>query len=663
LNRKERRRLQKLARGGAASSALFTEAVKDMEEGRAERAERLFLRVIEATPEHADAHHLLGLIAYGAGRIEEAADHIIRAIQIDETNPAYHANYGAVANLRGMPQEAEASSRYAIGLNPDYGEAYNNLAVSLEVQGRLDEAARACRDAIRLTPGNADARVNMGNLLMRQGEPGAAVESYRFAIELAPAHAMAHANLGSALHRQGKLKEAEAACRRAIDINPASAEAHNNLGTILMAAADRSAAVLAFRQAITFKPEYPEAHLNLGSALYVLDRFADSEAAYRDLLEMIPDWPEALNGLGVVLLAGSRLEEAEECFRRAAEAKPEFSQAVYNLASSGAQMDDKLISAMEDRAADEGLAGNERIDFHFALGQIYDAKGEADAAFAHFRSGNGLRRAALAAEGHGFDADDHDRLVGRICGAFPPGSFEGGKGIEDERPVFIVGMPRSGTTLVEQIAASHASVFGAGEGGGIADMVSRLPGDFPENMEALEDPEALARAYMERLGTLAPESLRIIDKTPFNFLYLGLIARLFPQARIVHCRRDAMDTGLSCYFQNFAAPHPWSTELGDLGRYMEAEARLMKHWHEVLPMPVFEIRYEDLVADQEGQSRRLIDALGLPWDAACLAFHENKRWVRSASNWQVRRPLHGASVGRWKAYKEHLGPLERTLHG
>ena len=633
-----------------------------MEEGRAERAESRFLRVIEATPEHADAHHLLGLIAYGAGRIEEAADRIVRAIQIDESNPAYHANYGAVANLRGMPQEAEASSRYAIELNPDYGEAYNNLAVSLEVQGRLDEAARACRDAIRLTPENADARVNMGNLLMRQGDTGAAVESYRFAIDLAPAHAMAHANLGSALRRQGELEEAEAACRRAIDINPAYAEAHNNLGNVLMAAGDRGAAVLAFRQAITFKPKYPEAHLNLGSALYVLDRIADSEAAYRDLLEMIPDWPEALNGLGVVLLAASRLEEAAECFRRAAEAKPEFSQAVVNLASSGAaDFDEAQVSAMEARASDEGLAANERIDFHFALGQIYDAKGEADAAFAHFRSGNGLRRADLAAGGHGFDADDHDRLVGRICDAFPPGSFEGGQGLEDTRPVFIVGMPRSGTTLVEQIAASHGSVFGAGETGGIGDMVSRLRGDYPGNMEALDD--SAAGAYMERLGALAPESLRIIDKTPFNFLYLGLIARLLPGARIVHCRRHAMDTGLSCYFQNFSAPHPWSTGLEDLGRYMEAEARLMMHWHEVLPMPIFDIRYEDLIADQEGQSRRLIDALGLPWDAACLAFHENRRWVRSASNWQVRRPLHGGSVGRWKAYKEHLGSLERTLHG
>ena len=634
-----------------------------MEAGRLERARSRFLRLVEDTPEHADAHHLLGLIAYGDGRIEEAADRIIRAIQIDDKNPAYHANYGAVANLRGMPQEAEASSRFAIELNPDYGEAYNNLAVSLEVQGRLAEAEDACRDAIRLTPGNADARVNMGNLLSRKGELGAAVESYGVAIDLAPAHAMAHANLGSALRQRGELEGAEAACRRAIEINPAYAEAHNNLGNVLMAAGDRGGAVLAFRQAITFKPEYPEAHANLGGALYVLDRFADAEAAYRGLLEMIPDWPEALNGLGVVLLAGSRLEEAEKCFRRAAEAKPELSQAVYNLVSSGAQMDDGQISAIEARLAGEGLAGSDRIDFHFALGQLYDAKGDADAAFTHFRSGNDLRRAGLAAQGHVFDAEDHDRLVERIIEASPPGFFEGRQGLADERPVFIVGMPRSGTTLVEQIAASHPDVFGAGEGSAIADMVSRLPGDYPGNMEALEDPEALARAYMERLQSLAPDSSRIIDKTPFNFLYLGLIARLFPEARIVHCRRDAMDTGLSCYFQNFVAPHPWSTELGDISRYLGAEARLMEHWQAVLPMPIFEIRYEDLIADQEGESRRLIDALGLPWDAACLAFHENKRWVRSASNWQVRRPLHGGSVGRWKAYESFLGPLERIPHG
>ena len=664
MNRKERRRQRKLARGRSASSALFDEAVKDLEGGRIERAEGRFLRIVEGMPGHADAHHLLGLIAYGAGRVEEAADRIVRAIQIDDSNPAYHANYGAVANLRGMPEEAEAASRYAIELKPDYGEAYNNLAVSLEVQGRLGEAAGACRDAIRLTPENADARVNMGNILCRQGESGAAVESYRVAIDLAPAHALAHANLGSALRQRGELKEAEAACRRSLEINPAYSEAHNNLGNVLMAAGDSPGAALAFRQAITFKPKYPEAHVNLGGALYVMDRFADAEAAYRDFLEMVPDWPDALNGLGVVLLAGSRLDEAVDCFRRAAEMKPDLSQAVYNLASSGAaDLDDERVAAIEARASDEGLAANERIDFQFALGEIYDARGEADAAFAHFRSGNDLRRASLAAEGHVFDADDHDRLVERIIRAFDPKFFEGRKGLEDERPVFIVGMPRSGTTLVEQIAASHSCVFGAGEVGEIAELVSRLGGEFPQNMEALEDPKALARAYMERLGSLAPDCERIIDKTPFNFLYMGLIARVLPKARIVYCRRDPMDTCLSCYFQNFVATHPWSTDLGDLSRYLGAEARLMEHWHGVLPIPIHEIRYEDLIADQEGESRRLIEALGLPWDAACLAFHENKRWVRSASNWQVRRPLHGGSVGRWKAYGEFLAPLAKALDG
>ena len=213
-----------------------------------------------------------------------------------------------------------------------------------------------------------------------------------------------------------------------------------------------------------------------------------------------------------------------------------------------------------------------------------------------------------------------------------------------QRPVFIVGMPRSGTTLVEQIAASHEGVFGAGEMGGIAELVSRLGGGLPrEHGGPWKTPKPWPGPTWNGWGPRRPSALRLIDKTPFNFLYLGLIARLLPGARIVHCRRDPMDTCLSCYFQNFVAPHPWSTDLGDLARYLGAEARLMEHWQAVLPMPIHEIRYEDLIADQEGESRRLIKALGLPWDAACLAFHENKRWVRSASNWQVRRPLHGGS--------------------
>ena len=237
-----------------------------------------------------------------------------------------------------------------------------------------------------------------------------------------------------------------------------------------------------------------------------------------------------------------------------------------------------------------------------------------------------------------------------------------GFGDDSEVPVFIVGMPRSGTTLVEQIAASHPAVFGAGE----RDDIGALAGaQFPGGTADLDAVAAgtLARTHLERMRDLAGEALRITDKTPVNFLYLGLIALLFPRARIVHCRREARDVCLSCYFQNFVAGLPWATDLADLGRYHRAYRRIMDHWHQVLPLTILDVDYQDLVAAPEEGSRRIVDFLGLPWDDACLDFHRSRRTVRSAANWQVRRPIYATSVGRWKAYEPWLGPLLDALDG
>jgi hypothetical protein len=315
------------------------------------------------------------------------------------------------------------------------------------------------------------------------------------------------------------------------------------------------------------------------------------------------------------------------------------------------------------------------VDAGFALGKLLDEAERFDEAFAAYAHANTLFRKDRAAAGEQYDAAKMRRTVDWIIECFTPAFFaeRRGWGNLSELPVFIVGMPRSGTTLVEQIAASHPAVYGAGElrdveklSVGLADRNDRAAGWQWDAASTA----AAANAHVERLRSLAGDggrgnAIRVTDKMPGNLLHLGLIACLFPKARVIVCRREPRDNCLSCFFQHFARkdPHLYSYDLVDCGReYIEMD-RLVDHWTGSPPLKMLELRYEELVADQEAQSRRLIDFLGLPWDPACLAFHRTKRTIVTASVWQVRQPIYARSVGRWRHYQSHLGPLLDVLAG
>ena len=627
--------------------------------------------ILRARADHAPALHLLGLVRFRCGRPTEALDLIEAAIRGDRSRPAFHADRAAVLNALGLAGDAESAARHAVALDPDNAGAHNNLAVALARQGRNEEAAAAARRAVALAPEDPGGHITLGNVHMRRGHAADAVRAYGAALERAPDHVLAHTNLAAALREAGDLTGAESHARHALQRSPV-AETHNVLGTILIAKGDGEGAAAAFRDALKLRPGFPEALVNLAAALYRLDRLDAAEDAYRRALALADGHAEAHNGLGIVLLAAGRMGEAADSFRRAVAHDPGHAEAWFNLAASGTRdLTQDEVAAIEARLGDEAVGSGDRIRFHFALGEVLDRRGEASKAFSHFQSGNRLRRDVLTQAGHVFDADAHDRRLGRIASLFTPDWFAPRCGYESDsrRPVFIVGMPRSGTTLVEQIAASHPAVHGAGELGLVARLVGRLQSEtgvpFPDCVTGLERERAAAVAahVSDALSALDRSAERVIDKTPFNFLYLGLIRLLFPQAAIVHCRREPLDLCLSCYFQDFVDPYPWATHLEALGRYHAAYARLMDHWRRVLPGAMLEVAYEDLVADPETESRRLIDHLGLSWNEACLRFHETRRVVRSASSWQVRRPLYASSVGRARAYETVLGPLAAALGG
>ncbi len=536
--------------------------------------------LLERDANNTDGLHVLGLVDYQARRFEEAEELIARAITSGGDDPAFHSNHGAVLNSLGRPADAEAACRRAVALAPNYAEAHNNLGLALELQERLDEAAKTYRRAIALVPGNAHALNNLGNVLRRLNDLDGAVEAYRKSVVAAPNFAMAQANLGAALREGGKVEEALTVGRRAVALAAEYAEGHNALGGTLLTAGDAEGALEAFRRAVELEPRYAEAGINLAAALFTLDRALEAEAAYRRVLDDDPDLASAHNGLGVVLLAIGRLDEAVASFRRAVELAPRYAEALYNLAASHSiEIDESDIAALETMAADGALPVDDRTALHFALVEILDWNGAAERAFHHAVAGNRLRRTRLRDRGLDFDGATHDRLVDDIVRVFDADFFAARQGFGDdsEVPVFIVGMPRSGTTLVEQIAASHPAVFGVGE----RDDIGTIAGpQFPDGATELDVAATgtLARAHMERIGDSVGATLRITDKTPVNFLYLGLIAILFPRARIIHCRREARDVCLSCYFQNFTTGQTWSTDLENLGRYHRAYWRIMEHW-------------------------------------------------------------------------------------
>ena len=390
---------------------------------------------------------------------------------------------------------------------------------------------------------------------------------------------------------------------------------------------------------------------------------------YKQVLALVPDSAATWSELGTALRSLGRFDEAVNCFRHALVLKPHLADAYRNLAL-GEQLsaDNSELASIAGLVDATDLAIEDRSTAAFALGKALDDAGRFDEAFAAYERANSMYRAARAAAGDWFDAVALSRQVDEIIAAFTPDFFAkvAGWGIRSEVPVFIVGMPRSGTSLVEQIAASHSRVFGAGELLHIGRMYGDLGPPTDGHGSELRWEEAVIRrtagGHLRRLREIGSDAERVIDKMPDNVLCLGLVATLYPQARIIFCRRDPRDIALSCFFQKFTPGMlGFSYDLADCGRRQVQIDRLIGHWRRVLPLPMLEVDYEKLVADLAGESQKLVSFLGLEWEPACLEFHRTQRTVATASSWQVRQPLYDRSVGRWRNYERHLEPLLRAL--
>lgn len=533
--------------------------------------------------------------------------------------------------------------------------------------GHLNEAERLYRQVLAVDPRHADSLHLLGVIAHQLGRHDLAVDLISKAIALDANVASYHSNMGNALTGQGKLDEAVVFYRKALALKPDYAEAQYNLGVLLDNQGWLDEAVACYRRAVELRPEYAEAHNNLGSALQDQGRLDEAVACYRKALDLKPDYPEAYYNIANVLRELGRLTEGRDYIEKAIRLSPRNSMFFGSLALSKQFMaGDPHLALMEELARDmESLSAKEQIELHFALGKALADIKEYEQSFRHLLQGNALKRQQIA-----YDATATLELFQRIQTVFTSEMMHRKQGLGNPStvPIFIVGMPRSGTTLVEQILASHPKVFGAGERNdfdkAVAHLGNRARMPFPELVRGMsgEDVRQLGTSYLDMIRAIAPEAVRITDKMPLNFRFVGLIHLALPHARIIHTSRDPIDTCLSCFSTLFTVGQPYSYDLGELGRYYRAYQELMQHWRNVLPAGVMlEVQYEEVVDDLEGQARRLVAHCGLEWDDACLEFHKTQRPVRTASVSQVRQPIYKSAVGRWRVYEKFLGPLTKAL--
>jgi tetratricopeptide (TPR) repeat protein len=521
------------------------------------------------------------------------------------------------------------------------------------------------RRAVKVDPNNGLCRFTLGRAWHAAGNPARAKDSYQRAVNLQPDFAIAHCNLAIVLLDLGETEAAWASGLRAVELDWRIAEAHMTVGRALLQLDHPEPAAAALKEAVKANPKLGRAHHSLGLAAQRLRRFEEAVGHHRQAVALEPELAESWSGLGLALRAFGRFEEAVGCFRRALEIAPDFGEAHRDLAMcQRAAASEAEVAGMGAILADPAKPLQQRVSAAFGLGKFLDDVGDYDEAFANYALGNSLCREEAASDGIVFDADGLRREIDATIESYTPEFFarRSGWGSSSELPVFVVGLFRSGTTLTEQILASHSRVHGAGELPHIQRLVNRVAAQ-PRDAEVLTAAQIadLAAGHIEALRAIGGDAARVVDKHPQNVFALGLIAMLFPRAKIICCHRDARDNALSCFFQRFSPEMAFATDLADCGRrHLETE-RMADHWRRVVPMQILHLHYEELVSDFEGQARRLIDFIGLDWEPACLNFYETERAVNTPSTWQVRQPIYHSSVGRWRNYERHLRPLLKVL--
>jgi len=649
-------------------------------------------------PSHGVVHHLLGLVAFRQGRTDEALDHLKTSLFLEPQNPMFLSNAVEVFRSASRTQQAIEIGEQAIKAAPNMTSAHSNLALAYYDDGQFEKAKTLHARALELEPNYVASLNNLGSIARDEKDLEQATAIYRKALRLCPHNLEIANNLTTTLIERDLIEEAQVEVTRIFENDPNNSEALANQARIFFARLELDAAESCFRQALALQPDLGPAYLGLSQVLLEkghpeLARLSAEEALVRD-----PSNPGSLHQVGVCHNTLSEPEKALTFYEQALEVDPNFKasrigRAHYYLElgemdearadfSNVHQLDPTDISALiglsridKVRSSDDpvfkalelqlpkasAMSPVHQIAYRFGLADCYDALGRYDDAWEQYSTAATLKRSKVQ-----YDPEARDRQVDAIIQQFSEEYIDRLKPYANHsaKPIFVLGMPRSGTTLTESILANHPSVFGAGELGDLQQIFgfdsSAANQPFPFNLTELtgEALHSFAGRYVAFLHQLSSEAAYVTDKMPSNFNMIGIIHALLPNAKIVHVSRHGMDTCLSCFTQLFERSQYQTYDLLELGRYYNGYRRLMKHWETVLPADaLYTVDYQTLVEDPKSQTRALLEYCGLTWDETCLEFHTSKRRVKTASITQVRQPFYKSSVEKWRRYEKHLGPL------
>lgn len=576
----------------------------------------------------------------------------------------------AFADLRAGQADRARATFADLMHDPEHGtDAYRGLAAVAWHEKKVDSALQFLRLAVEQRPDHADARADLALLLLLSGRAAESLPHWDQRLRLAPRDAPAWHNYGKALAGAGHLDAAVSAFEQAIALDPDQAKTYEVYAKAMVEAGDEERAEAVWRRGLEKFPGLESMYVGLADLQFARSKVREALATYQRGVAALPESADLHMGVGTLLDDLGDKPGAEAAFRRALQLRPDWAvpvEGLLTLLRKSAREEDLALARRI--LADPARPPTDHANVGYGLGKALDARGDHDGAFEAWNQANAARRRQIGR----FDRESMVKRVDRYIAQFTRAFIEArqGWGSDSRRPVFVLGMPRSGTTLVEQIIAAHPDAHGYGELTELGRLTKRLPQRagtlqrWPEAVAALSRPLIKwgADEYLASLQARHPTSAaRVVDKAPNNFSHIGLIALLFPKATIVWCRRDPRDICVSIYGENFGLSQKHATDLADIGFFYRQHMRLMRHWLEVAGGQIYQCSYEALVAEPEAQSRKLIEAVGLPWDDRCLRFHEADRPVLTPSRWQVRSPMYSDARGRWKRYERHLGPLIEAL--
>jgi tetratricopeptide (TPR) repeat protein len=649
-------------------------AIAQHRAGKLAEAERAYRDILAEESGNADALHLLGALKQQSGKPDESIALVRQAIALKPGSALYHNTLGiAYGMTRAVDWAVEAFTK-AASLSPQYPDPHVHLGNLMRAMGRKEEAVAHLERAVAIKPDFAEAHNNLGTLLIDLEQWHKAESHLKIAADLRPKSAEIAINL--AVARRPINPEAAIEGLAALLVRqPGHPAALSNLGAIYADLGDGDAAIENLQKARAAAPENVDIKLLLAHALSRFRKHKEAAGQYAEIADSAPTAKRisALVALATIAERDGDFEASTKYLAQVHQLRPDSAAAIAGtLKRQAKSAPDDLVRNAEALVQDSTKPIEDRAGVHMALGLVYAARKQYDSAFKAYEVGNKLRRQSYANRRIFYNRRMREQRVEAIIAAYDMDFFRAhkGGGSASNLPVFIVGMPRSGTTLSEQILASHSDVHGADELLDIPNAAARLdPNAYSRRITNragalridFQQLRAEADRYLATIRAMAPDAKRIVDKLPGNFENLGLIAAMLPHAKIIHCRRDPRDVAWSCFTTNFLDPIAWSLDLDDFAHYYAQYQKLMEHWRRVLPVPMLERQYETAVADFEASSRQLVDFCGLDWQDACLEFYKTERTVRTASIRQVRQPVYTSSIGRWRDYEAEAPELFRRI--